>query len=127
MLEGLAGFEAGEGDGFRVFVGAEVVEDGVTELVEGGGVAGEEEDGPAEKGRGGIAACQENVEELGTEFDGVLCCVGESVEEDVRTRFLFVDDAVAFLVLHDVQSVLHKVIDKGMNLVIRVSRFLVVG
>ena len=83
VLEGLARFEAGEGDGFRVFVGAEVVEDGAAELVEGGGVAGEEEDGPTEEGCGGIAAGQEDVEELGTQFDGVLCCVGEGVEEDV--------------------------------------------
>src|SRR5699024_9784405 len=82
VLEGLAGCEAGEGDGFRVLVGAGVVEDSAAELVEGIRVAGEKEDSPAEERGGGIAAGQEDVEELGTEFDGVLCCVGEGVQED---------------------------------------------
>lgn len=76
VLEVLAGFKAGEGDGVGVVVGAEGVEDDLAEFLEDGWVTGEKEDGPAEEGGGGVAASKKDVEELGAEFNRVLGCGG---------------------------------------------------
>lgn len=125
VLEGLAGFKTGEGDGVGTVVGAEGFDDGLAEFVEDGGVASEEEDGPAEEGGGCVAAGEKDVEELGAQFDGVLGCGGEGVQEDVGAGFLFIHQAV-FLVAHHVQRRLHEAVDKRVHLRRRVLRFLAV-
>lgn len=71
VLEVGTGFESGKGDVAWVMVGAKCVENGVAEGGEDVRVAGEQEKGPAEETRGGVATCEENVEKLRAQFDRV--------------------------------------------------------
>lgn len=127
VLEVLAGFEAGKGDGLRAVVGAEGVDDGLAEFLEDGWVAGEEERAPAEEGGGGVTTGEEDVEELGAEFDGILGGRGQSVQEDVGAVVLFFVKATILLALHNIQSRLDETVDKGVDLLVCALGFFVVG
>lgn len=83
MLEVGAALERGEGDVARVGVGAEVGDDGGAEFLEDLRVTQELVEEPGEQRGGGVAAGEEDVEELGAEFDGVAGARGELFEEDV--------------------------------------------
>ena len=67
----------------RVSVGAEVGEDEGAEFVEDGGVVRELVEGPAEQAGGGVAACDEDVHEIGAEVEWGGRFLDEGVEEAV--------------------------------------------
>ena len=83
VLEVLAVLEADVGQLGRGLVGAEVGDDGLAELVEGVGMADEGVEDVAEEGSGGVSTCEEDVEELCAELDGVARLGGQSIQEDV--------------------------------------------
>jgi hypothetical protein len=83
VLQVGAALEGGEGNVLRVVVGAELVDDGGAQLLEDLGVADQFVHEPAEQRRRGVATGEEDVEELGAEFDGVAGLGGEFFQEDV--------------------------------------------
>lgn len=124
VLQVLAGFERGEGDVPGVGEGAEIVDDGLAELLEHGWVTGEQEHGPAEQRRGGVAAGEEDVKKLRAEFNRVLRRGGEGMQEDVVGRFLLV--SCDLLLANHFQRSLHETVHKSVHLLIRVAGLLVV-
>lgn len=83
VLEVLAGFKGGKGDIRRVVVSAKCLDDGLAELGEDFWVAKELVEGPGEEGCGCVAAGEQDVQELGAEFDGVAGLLCKGFEEDV--------------------------------------------
>jgi len=90
VLEGLAGFQAGEGDAVVVGAGgsvrvvrAEGGDDGVAQRGEGGRVPEEQVEEPGEEGGGGVAAREQDVQELSAEFEGVAGLLRQGFKEDV--------------------------------------------
>lgn len=124
VLQVLAGFEGGEGDVLRVGIGAEVLDDGLAQLLEGIWVPCEHHDGPAEQGGSSVTASEEDVEELRAQFDRVTGNGEKGFQEDVVLIFLLVDGTLA--AVYGFESIAHDAVHKVVHLFIRVSSFLVV-
>lgn len=118
VLQGTAGLEVGEGDVMGGGVGAEFREDGGAQGVEVVRVAGEEEDAPRQERGSGIATGEEDVEELGAQFDGVAGGFGQTVQEDVV--------AGGFLLRVGVESSGDEAVDVGVHSFVDGAAFLVV-
>ena len=71
-------------------ISAEVSDDGGAELLEDIGSTGEVVEDPAKEGGGGIAASEEDVQELGAKLNGIAGLGCERVEEDIAA-FLLVE------------------------------------
>jgi hypothetical protein len=83
MLEVGAALEGGKGDVLRVVVGAELFDDSGAEFLEDLGVADEFVHEPREQRGRGIAAGEQDVQELGAELDGVAGLGCKLFQEDV--------------------------------------------
>ncbi len=113
MLELSARLEALEGDVAGVGVGAKLGEDGGAEAVVDGGVSDEQVEGPAEQGGGGVAAGEEDVEDLRAEFDGIARLRRQRFEEDV---FLPPALFLVFVLQVRVQGQAHEVVGELVRL-----------
>lgn len=118
VLQGTAGLEIGKGDVTGGRVGAEFRENGGAQGGEVGRVAGEEEDAPGEEGGSGIATGEEDVKELGAQFDGVAGGLGQTVQEDIV--------AGGFLLGVGVEGGGDEAVDVGVDGLVDRAAFLVV-
>ncbi len=96
VLQVLRTLQGAKGNVSGVLVGAEGVDDGLTEFCEDFGVAQELVEEPGEQRGGCVAAGEEDVEHLSTEFFGVAGLLCESFEEDI---FLFTVTLLGLAVL----------------------------
>lgn len=123
LLQVRAGLEGGKGDILGVLVGAEVGDDGLAQLAEDLWVAGEQQGGPAQQRGGGIAAGEQDVEQLGAQLDWVLGGLGHGMDKDVRLRRAFLGLRLLLVV---VQGLGDALVDEAVDLLAAVPELLAV-
>lgn len=111
VLEELTRLEVGEAEAVGVFVGAKGLDDVAAESGKDFRVSGEEKHCPGEKRGGGVAAGEENVEELRAKFKRVLGGGSEGVEEDVGRIRIF-----SLLLVLGLKGTGNTLVDKSVNL-----------